>query len=103
MKTKFILLAFCVLLISESSYSQSDGFGLGLILDEPTGVSAKLWLGSNNAMNFALDWSIAESSSIHSHADYVIHNDSTLEVLGDRVASLHKTLLTLREPGTSLS
>jgi hypothetical protein len=46
------------------------GVGLGLILGEPTGLSAA-WRGSGaSTYDFAVAWSVPESS-IHFHADYL--------------------------------
>ena len=35
---------------------QSKKFGLGLVLGEPTGISAKWWLGNDRALDFNLSW-----------------------------------------------
>lgn len=40
-----------------SSSASSGNFGLGLMLGEPTGLSAKYWLSRNNALQFGLTYS----------------------------------------------
>ena len=47
-------------------------FGLGLIFGEPTGVSAKLYLKDDQAVQAALGLAFI-GAGIHAHADYVFH------------------------------
>jgi hypothetical protein len=37
--------------------AQSRPFGLGLVLGDPTGITAKLWINQKNAFSFVLGWS----------------------------------------------
>ena len=79
-----ILIAFLFLLYC-NSYSQNKKFGLGFIVGEPTGLSAKLWISKSNALDFGLGWSIRRYhfyaydpdyygiSHIHFHIDYLWH------------------------------
>lgn len=71
MKKFFISL---LLIINSVSYAQEKGFGLGIMLGEPTGFSAKYWLNNNNAVDLGLAYSLFHSqSSVSIHADYVYH------------------------------
>jgi hypothetical protein len=63
-------LSFC------TSYAQKS-FGLGIILGEPTGLSAKLWTGSSNAFDFGAAWSFEGSGHLLLQADYVWHSSLT--------------------------
>ncbi|MFC1586424.1 hypothetical protein ACFL5V_12825 [Fibrobacterota bacterium] len=47
------LLGLCLVTVC---YSQDRAFGLGLVLGEPTGITAKLWLNRKNALSFGLGW-----------------------------------------------
>lgn len=51
-------------------------FELGLILGEPTGISAKLWFDRDTALDGALSWSLRDkhSDDLYLHADYLWHN-----------------------------
>jgi len=51
--------------------------GLGIILGEPTGLSAKLWTGSSNAFDFGAAWSFEGSGHLLLQADYVWHSSLT--------------------------
>src|SRR3989304_8372858 len=53
--------------------AQDHGFGMGLILGEPTGLSAKLWTSGDNAFDFAAAWSFKGDGSLLLQADYVWH------------------------------
>jgi hypothetical protein len=71
-KLRFNLL-FIFLLVSGISSAQTSGFGLGIILGQPTGLSAKYWLSSSNALDFGLGYSFEKNSRFHLHADYLFH------------------------------
>lgn len=54
--------------------AQDKGFGLGLMLGEPTGISAKYWLDGDNALDFGLAYSFVQKfSAVSLHADYLYH------------------------------
>ncbi len=54
--------------------AQERGFGLGIIMGEPTGISMKGWTGENNAIDAGVAWSFRTPSSFHLHADYLWHS-----------------------------
>jgi hypothetical protein len=68
------------------SIAQQRNFGLGVIVGEPTGLSAKLWTSSTNAFDFGLGWSVGGDrigknlgsydggSRVHFHMDYLWHS-----------------------------
>jgi|SRR5690606_28161482 len=76
MKTRFILIAALFVLLSVSSNSQTRGFGLGVIVGEPTGLSAKYWLSGNNALDFGLGYSFVRRGRVHFHMDYLFHHQN---------------------------
>ena len=88
--------------------SQDKGFGLGIILGEPTGLSLKSWIGSKTALDFAVAWSFANNDSLHLHADYLIHNFNLLKVkkgellfyygIGGRIKTEKKSRVGIRVP-----
>ena len=65
------------------SFSQDKGFGLGIILGEPTGVSAKNWMTNTTAIDAAIAWSFVDQGALHIHADYLFH-DFQLITLGGK-------------------
>ncbi len=60
--------------------AQDKGFGLGVILGEPTGISGKVWVGPNTALDGAVAWSFGYHSAFHAHLDYLYHNFNLLKV-----------------------
>ena len=60
--------------------SNSSGFGMGIMLGEPSGLSGKLWSGGNNAFDFGLAWSTSKNSGVAFHADYVWHKMDMITV-----------------------
>lgn len=80
-----IVLGFVMILFVKPIAAQDHGFGLGLILGEPTGVSAKLWTSKVNAFDFALGVGVGgdrikyqgiynDGSRVHFHMDYLWHS-----------------------------
>ena len=79
-------ITLCLFLIIQASVAQERKFGLGIILGEPTGISAKLWTSNENAFDFGLGWSIGGDrlgrfdgnynggSRVHFHMDYLWHS-----------------------------
>lgn len=72
---KIIRLITIGLLLSGSLlYSQSRGFGAGIIVGEPTGVSLKYFMGQGNAIDAGIAWSFNKDGALHIHADYLYHD-----------------------------
>jgi hypothetical protein len=85
MKPNLILISLLYLLISFSQlYSQTNKFGLGIILGEPTGISGKYWLEEKKAIDFALGYGLlGDKSRFSLHVDYLYHTDNDfIENLG---------------------
>jgi hypothetical protein len=72
----FALILLTAGLICSSARAQNRGFGLGIILGEPTGLSGKLWTGGNTAIDGAAAWSFEKEASVHLHGDLLFHNFS---------------------------
>lgn len=73
MKKIFGFLVVMLIFIQFNSNAQDRGFGLGIILGEPTGVSGKLWTSGENAFDFAAAWSFQGDGNLLLQADYVWH------------------------------
>ena len=82
---RYAIVAVSLFLFTQLSIAQDRSFGLGVIVGEPTGISAKLWTSPGNAFDFGLGWSIGGDrigkfkgtydggSRIHFHMDYLWH------------------------------
>jgi hypothetical protein len=73
---KRYVLLIPVALLSLTLYSQENGLGLGIIIGEPTGISAKLWTAERTALDAAVAWSFAATGYMRVHADLIWHNFS---------------------------
>jgi|SRR6185369_9745290 len=81
-----IILICTVFAVVQTSHAQERNFGLGIILGEPTGLSAKLWTGPTTAFDFGLGWSVGGDrfgnyngyynggTRVHFHMDYLWHD-----------------------------
>lgn len=87
MKNNFLLgiVLSLITILATPIIAQDHGFGIGLILGEPTGLSAKLWTSNVNAFDFGLGVSVGgdrisysgnynNDSRIHFHMDYLWHS-----------------------------
>ncbi|HAL91600.1 MAG TPA: hypothetical protein DCM68_01060 [Verrucomicrobia bacterium] len=58
----------------------TEGFGLGGIVGEPTGVSAKMWVTPRQALDAAAAWSFSDNGGFQLHADYLFHQFEWLKL-----------------------
>lgn len=63
-----------------SAKAQGTGFGLGFMLGEPTGISAKYWLAGDRALDAGLAWGLWHGGYVHLHGDYLFHNMGLIPV-----------------------
>jgi hypothetical protein len=85
-----IVVLLIIIGINSKVSAQSRKFGLGVIVGEPTGLSAKLWLSHTNALAFGLGWSVEgyringfdkeydNVTRTHIHVDYLWHSYSAI-------------------------
>jgi hypothetical protein len=80
--TKILLVAALgtVLLVPHAHADNGSGFGLGVMVGEPTGVSMKAWLGSESALDMGAAWSFESDSRFQFQMDYVVHKFSLIKV-----------------------
>jgi hypothetical protein len=74
-------IALLALLIALAGRAQDSGFGLGIMIGEPTGLSAKAWVASDRAIGMGLAWGgWGHGGYVHLHADYLFHNMGLINV-----------------------
>ncbi len=85
----FTMVLGLMMIVAKPITAQDHGFGMGLILGEPTGISAKLWTSNDNAFDFAVAWSFNNYHHDNHHnnngdilfqADYVWHFFNAISV-----------------------
>ena len=74
------VVSLIVVMLGGHALAQDRDFGLGIILGEPTGVSAKLWLGETIAIGGAVAWSFREDDGVQVHADVLYHQFDLFDV-----------------------
>lgn len=78
---RLIALVSCLPFLALPAASRAaDGFGLGIMVGEPTGLSGKLWLGSRSAVDMGVAWSFEGPDALHLHSDYLAHNFNLIRV-----------------------
>jgi hypothetical protein len=78
----FAVMIIAMVLVPVSLSAQTDaidelereGFGFGVMLGEPTGVSLISWLGGANALDLVAAWSFQNEGSLYLHTDYQFHS-----------------------------
>ena len=75
-----VLTGLLGMLLCGSIEARERKFGLGVIVGDPTGVSAKLWTGQKTAFDAAAAWSSDENGISYLHADYLMHSFNLLQV-----------------------
>ncbi len=73
MKSVGVAVLILTVLATTSAVYAQEGFGLGIIVGEPTGISIKSWLGGKHAIDAAGAWSFSENQSFQFHSDYLVH------------------------------
>ena len=58
----------------------SHTWELGVLLGEPTGLSAKIWMTDLGALDFGAAWSFEGDGQFHFHCDYLFHNYDAFKV-----------------------
>lgn len=84
------ILKLFVLLIAFVSWgtarAQNSGFGLGLVIGDPTGVSWKAWLSGDRALQGAVAWSLGGHGAFQTHVDYLFHDNDLIHVNKGRMS-----------------
>ncbi|HKA86512.1 MAG TPA: hypothetical protein VKE22_02565 [Haliangiales bacterium] len=68
-----LALAAALLAAPGRADAQGRPFGLGVILGNPTGISAKAYLARAHAIDAAVGAAFLHGSGLHIHADYLWH------------------------------
>lgn len=80
-----LLLLLATVASSLPGTAQDRGFGLGVILGEPTGISFKGWTGGSTAIDGGVAWSFVRGSSFHVHVDYLLHSFDAIKATDTKV------------------
>ena len=74
---KNIYLIILITVFASNLKAQDKGFGAGLVLGDPSGISSKYWVGEDYALQLGVKWSwggsLYDSKGMMINADYVWH------------------------------
>jgi hypothetical protein len=70
---KKIVFLFLMAGLSLQVMAQDKGLGLGIIVGEPTGLSAKIWTTESTALDAAMAWSFVGNGFLRLHSDLLFH------------------------------
>ncbi len=104
MRKLFAMIVVTLIMLTGPVTAKGQGFGLGFILGEPTGLSGKMWLGGNTAIDGAAAWSFGDNGALHLHVDYLLHNHDLMEFaslyygLGAKVKLMDDVQMGIRVP-----
>jgi hypothetical protein len=76
----FLIVAACFCGTASAMDFQDGGFGLGVLLGEPTGVSFKKWFDKTIAIDGAVGWSFYRKDSLELHTDLLFHTYGLIPV-----------------------
>lgn len=80
-----IVIALLTVMVFAGSAASQGAFGLGVIVGEPTGVSAKIWMSDRSAVDMGAAWSFSDEAALHLHADFLLHNFDLISVENGRL------------------
>jgi len=82
---RVVLLAFLLACLNAGLMAQPEQFGIGLVLFDPSGLTAKAWLGRGTAVSGAIGWSEEKDHDLDIQADFLFYDrrvagDSNLDL-----------------------
>lgn len=86
MKQKIAALTIACITVACTTASAlpRDGYGIGVMVGEPTGLSLKKWVSEDQAIDAGIGWSFSEYHAFHFHMDYLFHHFDLLKDEGRR-------------------
>lgn len=84
MKKIVLIILFCgsLLIIGQSVHAQDSGFGVGAMINSPTGVSAKAWINEDFAIDGAFSFQVGSGiSQTYLHVDALQHHQTNNQQL----------------------
>jgi len=81
--TGLIVCGGILMFLAADGWCERD-YGLGIIAGEPSGLSGKMWLSDDMAVDCGMAWSFADDASINIHSEVLWHDwhilDDALEI-----------------------
>jgi hypothetical protein len=74
---------FCcipVLILAAAPLDASNGFGAGIMLGDPTGISLKSWISKTKAWDGGIAWGLGRDDALYLHGDLLYHKFNFIPV-----------------------
>jgi len=68
-----ILILTAISAMPATAGTNQEGFGMGVLLGEPSGLSMKWWTGLRSAWAAGVGYSLKDDADLHGHVDYLWH------------------------------
>ena len=80
LRSAFLMALFSIFSLSAHAQGKTNDLGAGIILGEPTGITAKWWNSNDRAIDLAVAWSTGRNDRFNLHGDYLIHRYDLISV-----------------------
>ena len=80
LRSAFLIALFSIFSLNAHAQGKTGDFGAGIILGEPTGITAKWWNSNDRAIDLSVAWSTGRNDRFHVHGDYLIHRYDLISV-----------------------
>ena len=79
-KLLFVGVVALTIALAAPAAANPNGYGLGFVFGEPSGINAKMWMGHDAALVGGLAWSFVEDGATTVYGDYIRHSYGLLNV-----------------------
>lgn len=80
MRIRIIVVVLLVLISANVLAAEDDNLGFGVIIGEPTGITAKYVLNDKSAIDAGAGWKTSGDDRIHVYTDYLIYINDLFDV-----------------------
>ena len=80
MRLKFFAILLIVFLAANVYAMERNKFGIGVIIGEPTGITGKIMLDNNSAIDAGVGWETSGDNELHIYGDYLFHMYDVIKV-----------------------
>jgi len=80
MKTKYCVMLLIILLSTNAFAMERKKIGIGVIAGDPTGITSKLLIDTNSAIDAGIGWKTSGDNELHIYGDYLYYWYDVFEV-----------------------
>lgn len=80
MKTKYCAMLLIIFLSTNVFAMERKNNGIGIIAGDPTGITSKILINKNSAIDAGIGWKTSGDNELHIYGDYLYHLYDVFEV-----------------------